>query len=128
MKSGGIIGVFDGDYASLAFGHAETPAGKSADEIVINALVASPLVMRRLPRLLRATGFELVATFPHVLAEVGAADFWLSAIEAYRKLVAKAGAMTTEQADAWASGLRSDSDAGVFFGSCNYFAFIARRH
>jgi ubiquinone/menaquinone biosynthesis C-methylase UbiE len=127
VKPGGTIGIFDGDYASLAFGHADSLSGKSNDETLISALVANPWVMRQLPRLLQTAGLELVTTFSHVLAEIGAADFWSSAIEAYRKLVARAGAMTREQADAWATDLRNDSDAGVFFGSCNYFTFIARR-
>ena len=101
--------------------------GKTDDEAVIGALVANPWVMRQLPRLLRTAGLELVATFSHVLAEIGRADFWSSAIEAYRRLVASTGAMPRQQADAWADRLRSDSDDGVFFGTCNYFAYIARR-
>lgn len=127
VKPGGTIGIFDGDYASLAFGHADPASGKSTDETLISALVASPFVMRQLPRLLKTAGLEPVETFAHVLAEIGAADFWSSGIEAYRKLVARTGALTGQQADAWASDLRNDSDAGVFFGSCNYFAVIARR-
>jgi hypothetical protein len=35
--------------------------------------------------------------------------------------------MTEDEADAWAAALRSDSEAGVFFGSNNYYAYVARR-
>jgi len=76
---------------------------------------------------LRAAGLELVASFAHVLAEAGMASFWSSAIDTYRKLLAKAGAMSEAEADAWAAALRSDSDARVFFGSSNYYAYVARR-
>jgi hypothetical protein len=68
-----------------------------------------------------------VASFPYVLSEIGRADFWSSAIEAYRRLIPKAGVMTEDEADAWAAALRSDSEAGVFFGSNNYYAYVARR-
>lgn len=78
-------------------------------------------------RALQEAGLELVTSFPYVLSEVGEADFWSSAIEAYRRLMAKAQAMTQEEADAWAAALRSDSEAGVFFGSRNYYAYVARR-
>jgi hypothetical protein len=58
---------------------------------------------------------------------MGKADFWSSAIGAYRKLAFKAGVMTEREADAWTTALHGDSDAGVFFGSCNYYAYVARR-
>lgn len=35
--------------------------------------------------------------------------------------------MTEAEADAWAEGLHSDSAAGVFFGSSNYYAYVAKR-
>jgi ubiquinone/menaquinone biosynthesis C-methylase UbiE len=127
VKPGGIMGIFDGDYASLTFGHADPLKAKRNDEALIGALVTNPWVMRQLPRLLSAAGLELVTSFSYVLSEIGKANFWASAIEAYRKLVAKAGAMTEDDANAWAAALRSDSDAGVFFGSSNYYAYVARR-
>lgn len=127
LKAGGLVGIFDGDYASLTFNHADPVKGKSYDEALISALVTNPCVMRQMPRLLRAVGLELVTSFSYVLSEVGTANFWSSAIEAYRKLIPKAGVMTEDEADAWAAALRSDSEAGVFFGSSNYYAYIARR-
>jgi ubiquinone/menaquinone biosynthesis C-methylase UbiE len=127
LKAGGMVGIFDGDYASLTFEHADPVKGKAYDEALISAVVTNPRVMRQMPRLLRAAGLELVTSFAYVLSEVGTANFWSSAIETYRKLIPKAGVMTEDQADAWAAALRSDSDAGVFFGSSNYYAYVARR-
>lgn len=92
----------------------------------MSALVTNPRVMRQMPRLLQRAGLELVASFPHVLSEIGTADFWLSAVEAYRKLLPKAGVMTREEANAWAARLRRDSDDGVFFASSNYYGYVAR--
>lgn len=127
VKPGGTIGIFDGDYASLTFDHADPATGKACDEALIGAVVTNPRVMRQMPRLLRAAGLELVATFPYVLTEIGTANFWSSAIDTYRKLLVASGAMPQEAADAWAAGLRSDSEAGVFFGSSNYYAYVATR-
>ncbi|RZL88562.1 MAG: methyltransferase domain-containing protein [Variovorax sp.] len=127
VKRGGVVAIFDGDYASMTFGHADADAGKRYDEALIRAIVASPRVMRQMPRLLRGSGLELVATFPHMLAEIGRADFWLSGIQAFRVLIVKAGVMGKEEVDAWADTLIRDSDEGVFFGACNYYSFVARR-
>jgi SAM-dependent methyltransferase len=127
VRRGGIVGIFDGDYASLTFGHADPVQGKAYDEAVIGSVITSPRVMREMPRLLRAAGLELVASFPYVLTEIGKADFWLSGIESFRRLIPKAGLMTQEEADLWATTLCKDSDEGVFFGSSNYYGYVARR-
>ena len=127
VKVGGTIGIFDGDYASLTFAHADIAKGKAYDEALISAVVTNPRVMRQMPRLLRAVGLEMVASFSYILSEVGTANFWLSAIEAYRMLIPKAGVMSADEADAWAAALRRDSEAGVFFGSSNYYSYIAKR-
>lgn len=127
LRPGGTLGVFDGDYASLTFGHPDPEGGKAWDETLVAAVVANPRIMRRMPRLLRAADLELVAVFPRVLAEAGRADFWASAIEAYRGLMVRAGAATAQEAEAWAASLRADSEAGVFFGASNYYAWVARR-
>ena len=72
-----------------------------------------------MPRLLTEAGLELVASFQHILAEIGSADFWLSALESFRKLVPKAGAMSENEVE--------DSRNGVFFGACNYYGYVAIR-
>ncbi len=115
-KPGGSIGIFDGDYASLTFGHPDPDQGKRDDEALIGAIVTNPRIMRQMPVLAREAGLELVASFSYVLAEVGKADFWLPAIESFRKLVPAAGTMSDADANAWADRLMQASETGVFFG------------
>jgi SAM-dependent methyltransferase len=127
VKPGGVVGIFDGDYASLTFDQEDLAQGHADDEALIRALVTNPRVMRQMPRLLRQVGLSIIAFFPYVLAEVGQADFWASGIEAYRRLVPRSGMMTEEHANAWAARLAQDSQAGTFFGASNYYAYVARR-
>ena len=126
-RPGGVIGIFDGDYASGAYGYADPVKGKAYDEALSSAVATSPRVMRQMPHLLRAAGLELVAAFPYVVAEIGKADFYLSSIESFRKLLPKAGVMTEEEAGVWADGLYRDSEAGTFFRANNYYSYVARR-
>ncbi|NIR42668.1 MAG: SAM-dependent methyltransferase, partial [Gemmatimonadetes bacterium] len=125
--SGGVLGIFDGDYASLTFDHADPATGRTCDEALVGAVVTNPRVMRQMPRLLHGAGLELTASFPYVLSEIGRADFWSSGIETYRRLMPQAGTMTADEADSWAADLRRDSEEGVFFGSSNYYAYVARK-
>ena len=127
VRPGGMIGIFDGDYASMTFGHADPAKGKAYDNAVVSGVVTSPRVMRQMPRLLKAAGLQLVASFPYVLAEVGQADFWAPAIESFRRLLPKSGVMTEQETDACAEGLRSDSVEGIFFGASNFYGYVARR-
>ena len=127
VRPGGMVGIFDGDYASMTFGHADPAKGKAYDDAIIRGVVTSPRVMRQMPRLLQAAGLHLVATFPYIVAEVGKADFWALAIKSFRRLVPKSGVMTEQEADAWAESLRANSLSGIFFGASNYYGYVARR-
>jgi ubiquinone/menaquinone biosynthesis C-methylase UbiE len=127
VKPGGLIAIFDGDYASMTFALDDPVQSKRYDEALINAVVTSPRVMRQMPRLIRQTGLRMIAAFPYIMAEVGEGDFWLSAIDSFEKLAPKSGAMTEAEATSWAEALHKASDEGVFFGASNYYTYIARR-
>ena len=126
-RPGAAIGIFDGDYASLTFGNPDTEQGKRDDDAVIAAIVTNPRVMRQMPDLAREAGLELVASFPYVLAEVGMADFWLPAIESFRRIMPTAGAMSEAEANAWAERLLQASESGLFFGASNYYGYVLRK-
>jgi len=127
LKPGGTVGIFDGDYASLTFGSGDPVKGKADDEALINAIVTNPRVMRQMPQLLRDTEFELIASFSYLVADIGKADYWALAIGSFQRLLAKAGAMTESEAQAWADALVERSERGVFFGASNYYSYVATR-
>jgi ubiquinone/menaquinone biosynthesis C-methylase UbiE len=127
VKSGGSIGIFDGDYASLTFENDDPEKGKADDETIIKAVVTNPRVMRQMPMLLREAGLELTASFSYVIADIGTADFWASALQSFVRLLPKASAMTEGDAKAWADAMFKRSDQGVFFGASNYYSFVATR-
>lgn len=127
LKPGGVIGIFDGDYASMTFGHEDPEKGRAHDEALVAAMITQPRVMRQLPRMLREAGLELVGSFPYVLAEVGQADFWAPALKSFRTLLPKAGAMSEADANSWVDYLEKASANGVFFGASNFYSYVARR-
>jgi ubiquinone/menaquinone biosynthesis C-methylase UbiE len=126
-EPGASIGIFDGDYASLTFGNPDPEQGKRDDDAVIAAIVTNPRVMRQMPVLASEAGLELVESFPYVLAEVGTADFWLPAIESFRRIMPTAGAMSEAEANAWAERLLEASESGLFFGASNYYGYVLRK-
>src|SRR5215212_2418324 len=127
VKPGGLIAVFDGDYASMTLALDDPAQSKKYDEASVNALVTSPQVMRQMPCLIQQAGLEMLRMFPYIMVEVRKGDFWLSGIDTYEKLAPKSGVITEEEATSWANALHKASTRGVFFGASDYYTCIARR-
>jgi ubiquinone/menaquinone biosynthesis C-methylase UbiE len=127
VRPGGLIGVFDGDYASLTFGTPDPVQGKADDETIINAIVTNPRVMRQMPQLLRDAGLDLTASFAYVVADIGKADFWAPAMQSFLRILPKAGAMSDTAVRTWVDAMVKRSDEGIFFGASNYYSFVAIR-
>ena len=96
------------------------------DDAIVGSLVTNPRVLRRLPRLLKQMGFSVTAVMPTIITEVGIAEFWKSGIEAYAKLAPRAGIVSEAEATSWLDELVEASARGKFFGSCVYYAYVAR--
>jgi ubiquinone/menaquinone biosynthesis C-methylase UbiE len=127
VRPGSLVGIFDGDYASMTFSHEDPAEGTKYEEAIHAAIITNPRVMRDMPRLLREAKLELVRTFSYVLAEVGKADFWIPAIESFRKLVPQSGILSSDAISRWADARLKDSENGTFFGASNYYGYVARR-
>lgn len=127
VRSGGMLGIFDGDYASMTFAQDDMEQGQRDDEAIITALVTNPHVMRQMPRLIQEAGLQLVACHPHVIADIGHMDFWAPAIESFRKLLPKSGAWSEAKANAWADAMVRTSTEGRFYGATNFCAYVLSR-
>ena len=127
VKPGGMVAIFDGDYASWTHGCSDSELGKAMENGIIATVVSHPRVMRDMPRLLRESGLELAETMPHVYAEVGTGVFFLSAAEAYGPLVTRAGLVPEARVNVWLAEQRRSAEDGTFFGASNYYAYLAIR-
>jgi ubiquinone/menaquinone biosynthesis C-methylase UbiE len=127
VRPGGVIGIFDGDYASMTFAGADAAAAQHTDARIIAAIATSPRVMRDMPQLLHQAGLELQAAFGHVMADIGRADFFAGIMPSFVKLLPRAGAMTEAEAAQWAKDMVQRSERGVFFAATNFYSYVARR-
>lgn len=127
VRPGGLLAVYDGDYASMTFELEDSAHASRTEQIFIASVVAQPRVLRRMPRLARDAGLEVVEVMPWIIAEAGEGDFWLSGVGAFRKLGPRSGLVTEAEANAWVDELEQASREGVFFGASNYYAYILKR-
>jgi SAM-dependent methyltransferase len=127
VRPAGRIAVFDGDYASWTFDYPDPVFAKAMDEALIAAVVNNPRILRELPRLLRQAGLEREDVLAWVYADVGAGSFYRSAIEAFAPLVVRGGLLPAERVDEWLAYQQGAMTEGIFFGACNYYAYIVAR-
>jgi len=127
VKPGGKVGIFDGDYASMTLAVDEPAKARAMDEMIINAQVTNPRIMREMPRLLQEVGLVLTASFAHVVADIGRADFFAPGLQALARLLPKSGAMSESEARAWVDAMLRRSEEGTYFGASNFYSYVAVR-
>ena len=127
LAPGGKVGIFDGDYASMTFGSDDPLQGRADDEAIIAAIVTQPRVMRQMPQLLREAGLRLERSFAWLIADIGTADYFAPTLQSFLKLLPKARAMSEPRAREFVDTMMRRSEQGVFFGACNFYAYLATR-
>lgn len=124
---GGHVVVFDGDYASITFGAGDPELNDAALQALLKTVVAHPRAMRQFPELIPGAGLELAGFLPEILAEAGKAEFFESMLDSYRPSMVAAGHISEADARQWSETHHAASEAGTFFGSCNFVSYILRK-
>jgi SAM-dependent methyltransferase len=127
VRGGGSVAIFDGDYASLTYAYPDHEFGRRMDAALAAATFSNPFVLRRLPGWLPGIGLRLQEALPDVVAEIGSGSYFKSFAETYAPFVIRAGLVASADVDAWLAVQLKSIDAGTFFASCNYYAFLATR-
>lgn len=126
-QAGGRVVVFDGDYASITFGAGDPELNDRALRGLLKTVVAHPRAMRQFPEMLPGSGLELEDFLPDVLGEAGQAGFFKSMLDSYTPATVAAGNLDEESARQWSATHHAASDAGTFFGSCNFVTYVLRK-
>lgn len=127
LRPGGMIAVFDGDYASISYATGDHQLDAEMVSAILDAIVANPYVMRELPGILRANDMGIENFFPHLLAEAGSSAFFASLAESYVPMVIRSKTATEAKAKGWLEAFRKSVDDGSVFASCNYYAYLGRK-
>jgi SAM-dependent methyltransferase len=127
VRPGGVIALFDGDYASLTFAHPDPGLARRVEDALLEVFVNSPRVMRDLPWMLGQAGLELVEATAHAYADIGRGGFFANLVETYGPVLADAGLLPKEEVDDWRTWQARSMAEGTFFGASNYYAYLVRR-
>lgn len=127
VRPGGLIAVFDGDYASVAYGGDDPEACERLARAFIEGAVTQPRIMRQLPALLPQLGLKIEQARAHVLAEMGGSSFFASSFDSMLRILPRSGIADADSVARWVQAQRRNIASDSFFGSVNFVTYLLRR-
>lgn len=127
LRPEGWLAVFDGDYATatVALGDYD-PLQVCVTGMMANS-VNDRRLMRRLPALVRASGFDLASFQSHGFSETIGGAYMLTIVDRGADMLCASGTIAAETATALKSEARHRVEAGTFFGHIAYASLTARK-
>jgi arsenite methyltransferase len=127
LRPTGCLGVFDGDYATTTVALGDHDPLQTCVETMMANSVHDRWLVRRLPALVRGSGFEVTGFRSHGFAEVGQGGYMLTVVDRGADLMQATGQIESETAAALKAEARRRVEAGTFFGHIAYGSLIARK-
>jgi len=127
LRPGGTLAIFDGDYASMTYGHPDHELGRRMDAALVTASFNNPRIMRDLPRLMPGFGLALREAWGDAVVEIGSGSYFKSFVETYAPYIIKAGLAPADTVDAWLAAQRQSMEDETFFAACTYYTYLAQR-
>jgi ubiquinone/menaquinone biosynthesis C-methylase UbiE len=128
LREDGLLVVFDGDYATVTVARGAFDPLQACAEATVDYLVHDRWLVRRLPRLVREAGFEVVRFGSHSYVEApSSGGYMLAIIDRGADALVATGKIAGGAAEALKAEARRRSDADEFFGHIAYASVIARK-
>ena len=127
LRPGGLLVIFDGDFATLTVALFKGDPLQTAAEAVLRNLVHAPYIMRRLPALVTAAGFSLQTIEPHGYVQMTSPAYLLSLLSRGTNAAAQAGEIGQELAESFDQEARRRVANGSFYGAMLFLSLAARK-
>jgi ubiquinone/menaquinone biosynthesis C-methylase UbiE len=128
LRSRGWLGIFDGDYATVTCACGDSDPLQACAEACVDYLVHDRWLVRRLPQLVRAAGFDFRRVRSHGYLEApSSGGYMLAIVDRGADTLVTTGRLSVDAADALKAEARHRSEAGEFFGHISYASLIARK-
>jgi SAM-dependent methyltransferase len=127
LKPGGRLAIFDGDFASLSVALFEGDPLQSAAATALRHMVHAPHIMRQLPALIVAAGFNLDSVEPHAYVQTTSPDYLLTLLARGMSAAARASEVGRAVAESFDAEARRRVANGTFFGSLTFMSVLASK-
>jgi SAM-dependent methyltransferase len=127
LRAGGTLAICDGDYATITVALGEHDPLQACIEATKSAFLNDMWLVRRLPALLRAAGFEILGSRSHGYIQTSRPEYMLTLVDRGADALAAWGRIAPELCAALKAEARRRAEAGDFFGFIGFASLNARR-
>jgi ubiquinone/menaquinone biosynthesis C-methylase UbiE len=127
LRPGGWLAVFDGDYVTTTVAIDRFDPLQSTVEAMVANFLHNPWLTRRLGHILGSMGFTITSLRSHGYTQTTEPQYMLTIVDRGADLLAGAGTIAPDQAEALKNEARRRAMAGAFFGYLSYISVIARK-
>jgi SAM-dependent methyltransferase len=127
LRPGGTLAVCDGDYATITVALGESDPLQDCIEAVKASFINDVWLVRRMPTLLRAAGFQMLTTSSHGYLQTSDPQYMLTLVDRGADALASSGRIGSELCSSLKTEARRRVEAGAFFGFIGFASFIARK-
>jgi ubiquinone/menaquinone biosynthesis C-methylase UbiE len=127
LHRGGTLAICDGDYSTITVALGELDPLQVCIEAVKAAFINDMWLVRRLPSLLPAAGFELLGTRSHGYLQTSQPEYMLTLVDRGADTLAASERVGPELCAALKAEARRRADDDRFYGSIGFTSFIARK-
>jgi arsenite methyltransferase len=127
LKPGGLLVIFDGDFATLTVALFDGDPLQSAVSAVLRNMVHAPYIMRCLPALVGAAGFCMQSLEPHGYVQMMSPDYLLTLLARGTRAASRAGEIGQMLVDGFEREAQRRVANGKFYGAMLFLSLTARK-
>ncbi len=127
LKSGGALGICDGDFSTATLGIGEHDPLESCTQSFLDNFVHDRWLVRRMPVLVKSAGFDVGPLRSYGLVESASPGLTMSWLDRGADTLLAEERIGPDLAAALKAEGRRRADAGSFFGYQAYAAMVARK-
>jgi ubiquinone/menaquinone biosynthesis C-methylase UbiE len=125
LRPGGVSAVCEVDYSTVTVALSESDPLQTCMEALKSAFIHDVWLARRLPKLLRTAGLDVLSAGSHGYLQVSEPDYMLTLVDRGADTLAAGPGEGSGLADALKAEARRRAEAGEFFGFMGFVSFIA---
>lgn len=127
LRPQGWMAVFDGDYATATVATGDCDPLEACIDAFRNGFVHDQWLVRRLPRLIKSGGFEVMPMRSHGYVEAPEGAYLLTWVDRGADVLLQTGRIGEQQAAALKAEARRRSEAKEWFGHIAFASVLARK-
>ena len=127
LRSGGQVAIFDGDFSTMSVAIGDHDPLQACIDAVVAGLVNDRWLVRRLPAVVKASGFRLERLDSHGFLQTSTPDYMLTLVDRGADILVNARRIDEELAQAMKGEARRRVARGGFFGFLAFVSLLANK-